>query len=199
MVMRIFNKNLYWNNYCSFKAILQENMCMSFEDQDNFVQDNSWENIKSDTTDDFNDKLYFDTSDIEFKASGKKGDKKRKKTKGAMEHPLDKFGTIRKTFILENIRTIDYRDLAELVGIESEELKEAVEKLGVKLPIERAKSWGNIDVGKFKSLTDCSRCQVQLNHSTFFVGINKCRKCIEKNIRYWIEKNVYIKLNFHKE
>ncbi len=109
---------------------------------------------------------------------------------------LDAFGPVRKAFILDNIRMIDYVDLAKLAGIKADDLKKAVEEIGVKLPIERARKWADLDVGTFKSIADCSRCQVQLNHSAFYVDINKCRPCLEKNITYWIEKGIKIRLMF---
>jgi outer membrane biosynthesis protein TonB len=40
---------------------------------------------------------------------------------------LESFGPVRKAFILENIRIIDYRDLAKLTGIKPDDLKNAVE------------------------------------------------------------------------
>ena len=130
----------------------------------------------------------------------KKRAKKRIKKEPVIEvHPLEKFGSVCKEFILENIRTVEYRDMAGLIGIKPDQLKEAVESMGIKLPIDRARKWSEIDVGKFRSLSDCARCQIQLKHDTFFVGINKCRRCYEKNIKLWIEKNVSIKLTFHNE
>jgi len=114
------------------------------------------------------------------------------------DDPLAKFGDIRKNFILDFIRFIDYSDLAKLAGIKPSELKDAVEKTGIKLPLERARSWTDVDVGEFRSLADCARCQVQTNHGSFFVGINNCRKCLEKNIRHWIDSNVRIILRFRE-
>jgi hypothetical protein len=109
---------------------------------------------------------------------------------------LESFGPVCKTFILENIRIIEYRDLAKLMGIKPDDLKKAVEAAGIRLPIERAMRWSDIDVGTYRSLMDCARCQVQLNHSTFFVGLKNCRKCIEQNIAHWIENGVTINLRF---
>lgn len=114
----------------------------------------------------------------------------------AKTEALDAFGPIRKAFILDSIRTIDYIDLAKLIGIKPDDLKKAVEEMGLKLPIERARKWSELEVGSFKSIADCSRCQVQLNHSAFYVDINKCRPCLEKNIAYWIEKGIKIRLFF---
>jgi len=111
---------------------------------------------------------------------------------------LDRVGSVCKSFILENIRLIDYRDLAKLTGVDAEELKGAVEAIGIKLPVDKARPWKEIDVGSFKSLFDCARCQVQLNHNTFFVGMNNCRKCMEKNIKHWIETNIKIDLHFRR-
>jgi hypothetical protein len=109
---------------------------------------------------------------------------------------LESFGPVCKAFILENIRIIEYRDLAKLMGIKPDDLKKAVEAAGIRLPIERAMRWSDIDVGTYRSLMDCARCQVQLNHGTFFVGLKNCRKCIEQNIAHWIENGVTINLRF---
>jgi len=131
------------------------------------------------------------------KTRTKRTKKKRKKTKPVPEaHPLEKFGPSRKSFIIGNIKTIDYVDIANLLLIKPDELKEAVEKMGIKLPIERARKWKDIDVGSFRSLTDCARCQVHCNHGSFFVGIKNCRKCYEKNIKHWVGKKVPIVLHF---
>ena len=124
------------------------------------------------------------------------GSKIKKTDQVVIEDPMDKFGRVRKEFIKNFIRIIEYNDLAKMVGIKSVELKESVEKTGIKLPYERAKKWSDIEVGKFRSLTDCARCQVQKNHSSFLVGTNNCRKCLEKNIKHWIDSNnlIIIKL-----
>lgn len=111
---------------------------------------------------------------------------------------IEQFGDVRKHFILDFIRFIDYNDLARLAGIKSSELKEAVEKMGIKLPLERARAWSEIDVGKYRSISDCARCQVQTNHGSFYVNMNNCRKCLEKNIRFWIYSNVKIMLIFRE-
>ena len=133
------------------------------------------------------------------KAKEKKAVKKSKKRiVTASIHPLEQFGSVRKEFILENIRYIDYRDIAKLIGVKPVELKAAVEEMGIKLPIERAEKWSEIDVGKYRSLANCARCQVQINHSTFFVGIKNCKKCMEKNIKHWIENGICIDLRFYR-
>ncbi len=111
---------------------------------------------------------------------------------------LEQYGNVRKQFILDFIRFIDYRDLARFTGIKPDELKEKVEKTGIKLPLERAIAWAEIDVGKYRSISDCARCQVQMNHGSFYVNMNNCRKCLEKNIRFWIESNVKIMLRFRE-
>jgi len=140
---------------------------------------------------------------IDTKKSSKTKEKKAKtksiKRKAVSSiHPLEQFGPVRKEFILENIRYIDYRDIAKLIGVKPSVLKAAVEKMGIKLPIERAVKWSEIDVGKYRSLATCARCQVQINHSTFFVGVKNCKKCMEKNIRHWIENSVRINLRFYR-
>ncbi len=119
-----------------------------------------------------------------------------RKSKQKIEDPLDKFDNNRKTFIWDFIRVIDYRDLAKLAGVKPDDLKEAVEKTGIKLPLERARNWNDIDVGIYRSLSDCARCKVQINHKSFFVDINNCRKCLEKNIKFWLENNIPISLKF---
>ncbi len=114
------------------------------------------------------------------------------------EHPLDSFGMVRKAFILDNIRTIDYNDLAKLLGIEVDDLKQAVEKAGIRLPIERALPWDELDIGTFRSLLYCARCPVQLDHIAFHVGQTKCKKCLERNIKLWIEKDIIIRFPFSR-
>ena len=137
------------------------------------------------------------------KTSKPKPKKKREKSKVkepiVVEHPLDKFGSVRKTFILEHIRTINYRDIAKLIDINPDDIKVLVEKIGIKLPIKRTSSWVDIDVGQFISLSDCARCQIQINHRSFYVGINNCRKCYEKNIDYLIQKGENIVIKFSHE
>ena len=71
--------------------------------------------------------------------------------------------------------------------------------MGIKLPLERAKKWEDIDLGHFLSLSACARCQVQCNHSTFHVGIKECRNCYEKNIKHWIKGENLISLKFKNE
>ncbi len=91
------------------------------------------------------------------------------------------------TFILDNIRTIDYRDIAKLLKIKPDELKALLGELGIKVPIPGARKWDKIEVGTFRSIADCSQCQVQMNHHSFLVGIKNCRRCIERNISSWIK------------
>lgn len=122
------------------------------------------------------------------------GGKIKKTDKIVIEDPLDKFGRVRKSFIINFIRIIDYNDLAKIGGIKSGELKESVEKTGIKLPYERARKWTDIDVGKFRSITECARCQVQRDHNSFIVGTQNCRKCLEKNIKHWIDSNMIINI-----
>jgi len=124
---------------------------------------------------------------------------KKKAEKNESEHPLDRFGKVKKHFILEHIKTIDYNDLAKLINIKSADLKKEVEKMGIKLPLERARKWEDIDLGHFLSLSDCARCQVQCNHRSFFVGIKDCRNCYEKNIKHWIKKEDLINVIFKNE
>ena len=121
---------------------------------------------------------------------------KTRKSKLEKEDPLDKFDKNRKAFIWDFIRVIDYRDLAKLAGVKADDLKEAVEKTGIKLPLERARRWADIDVGTFRSISACARCQVQIKHSSFYVGIKNCRKCLERNIKLWLENDIPICLMF---
>ncbi|MDP2984504.1 MAG: hypothetical protein Q8O92_14390 [Candidatus Latescibacter sp.] len=115
---------------------------------------------------------------------------------GAKEDPLKKYGSVGRTFVVENIKHIDYHDIADLIGVPAEELREAVENSGIKLPIEKARPWNEIPVGSYKTLKDCARCQVQSRHSTFVVGFRDCHICCEENIKHWIEMNEIIRLTF---
>ena len=123
---------------------------------------------------------------------------KQDKSKSVEEkvNPLDVYGVVSKKFIFDFIRTVDYTDIAKIVGINADELKETVEKTGIKLPFERARKWKEINVGKFRDLSACARCQVQMNHDSFIVGYDNCRKCIKENIKHWIEKGYEINLKF---
>jgi hypothetical protein len=114
------------------------------------------------------------------------------------ESPLDRFGQPASGFIMNYIRFIEYHDLAGLLGIDAQELKDAVEEMGIKLPIERARKWEDIYVGEFRGLDVCARCQVQTDHTTFLVGIKDCRKCIEKNIEHWLETEEPINLDLRE-
>jgi len=111
---------------------------------------------------------------------------KKRGGKALPEDPLKKFGYIVRAFILENIKSIDYRDIAELAGISAEELKEAVEKIGIRADTEKVVRWADAPVKKFVSVSVCARCDIQCRHSTFIVGYTDCKKCIEENIRLWI-------------
>lgn len=181
-----------------------ETMESEFEVQDDIVEEDDadvepgddvvLEAIETiDTVDDEDD-------DIDISPAKKDVDHIIKKSAKAASTPaaeaLDAFGPVRKAFILDTIRTIDYVDIATLIGVKAEDLKKAVEEMGIKLPIERARKWSDIDVGTYKSIENCSRCQVQLNHSAFYVDINECRACLTKNISYWINKGIKIHLMF---
>jgi hypothetical protein len=117
---------------------------------------------------------------------------------GIKEDQLKKYGAVVRSFVLENIKHIDYRDMADLIGIPAEELREAVESSGIKLPVEKALPWKEVAVDTFRSLKNCARCQVQNRHSTFMVGFKNCRECYENNIKHWIEINELIHLSFEK-
>ena len=101
---------------------------------------------------------------------------------------------IPREFIKKYIRVIDYNDLSKLIGIKAQDLKEAVEKTGIKLPYERAGKWSDLDVGKFISISVCARCFVQKRHNSFIVGKKNCRKCLEKNIKHWVETDTVINI-----
>ena len=121
-----------------------------------------------------------------------KTDRKR----AAKTDPLKKYGFVTRSFILENIQEINYRDLARLVGVPEEELKEAVEIMGIKITEDNAVRWEDLRIQEFVREADCSRCQVQRRHSTFLVGFHNCRKCFEENIKHWISHNHPIRLLF---
>ena len=125
------------------------------------------------------------------KAAQNKGIKKEEPSK-------DDLGTALKSFILDLAKTIDYRDLAVLIDMKPDTLKDIMAEFGIKVPIESAKRWEDIDVGSFKDISFCSRCQVQLNHHTFLVGINDCRKCFEENIRHWVKAGESINIEFNE-
>lgn len=114
------------------------------------------------------------------------------------DDPLGRFGDVRRKFIMDFIRVIAYEDIAKMIGVKPDVLREAVEQTGIKLPIERAKSWKDIDVGEFRSISHCARCQVQRNQASFLVGIKDCRKCLEKNIAHWIEKGEPVEITFDR-
>jgi hypothetical protein len=112
------------------------------------------------------------------------------------DDPLKKYGYVVRSFILENIREINYRDIAALVGVPEEELKEAVEKMGIKVTEDKVKRWEELHIQEYGGVADCARCQVQRRHSTFLVGYENCRKCYEENIKHWIAHNQPIRLMF---
>ena len=148
------------------------------------------------------DKTDVKEGDTNKTVSIKKAVRKRKKatTKIApVVHPLEQFGYESKNFIIQHIRTIDYMDMADLLGIKKEDLKSAVEKMGIQLPIARANKWADINIGKFRSLEYCARCQVQHNHRSFFVGVKNCHNCLKRNIKHWLDKKVHIVIHFPVE
>lgn len=109
---------------------------------------------------------------------------------------LEELGSAAKRFVLDNLTTIDYRDLAMLIGMKADTLKTALGILGIAVPVPSAKRWSEVDVGTFESLDVCSKCPVQTEHSTFSVGIKDCRKCYEENIAYWIEESETVNIVF---
>ena len=99
-------------------------------------------------------------------------------------------------FVLDNIRVIDFQDMAKLIGINEERLKNILGEMGIKLPVEHARKWNDIETGTYKSPEHCAKCQVQLLHRSFFVDEQDCRKCYEKNIPYWVTGRINIRLKF---
>lgn len=121
-----------------------------------------------------------------------KTDRKR----AVKDDPLKKYGYVVRSFILENIREINYRDIARLVDIPEDELKDAVEKMGIKVIEEKTTRWEELPIREFGTVADCARCQVQCRHSTFLVGFGNCRICYQDNIKHWIANNQPIRLIF---
>ncbi|MFC1512131.1 hypothetical protein ACFL5H_02935 [Candidatus Latescibacterota bacterium] len=109
---------------------------------------------------------------------------------------FDDIGTSAKKFVLDNVTYIGYRDIARLIGMKPDALKNALGTRGIKVPLAGTHPWKKIDVGTFTALEECAKCPVQAQHSIFSVGINNCRKCIEENIKTWIEEGEIIKLMF---
>ncbi len=99
-----------------------------------------------------------------------------------------------KRFVLENVRDIDYRDLAALTGIKTQEMKAFLSRMGVKVPVAAAKRWKEIKLKNPESPEDCAKCAVQARHSTFYAGMQNCRQCLKENITYWIEEGVTINI-----
>jgi hypothetical protein len=104
-----------------------------------------------------------------------------------------------KKFIIDNVMYIDYHDLASLVGMRADDLKSVLMDLGIKVPVQGARPWKEIDVGTFTTLEQCAKCQIQAEHGIFAVGINDCRACYEENIRNWAEEGEPIRLSFFNE
>ena len=125
--------------------------------------------------------------------------KKQKVTNRDSIDYLDELGSSAKKFVLENIMYIDYKDMAALIGLKADVLKHALGMMGIKVPVQGARRWKDIDVGAFESIEECSRCPVQMEHTTFSVGINECRRCYEENIGYWIEEGEMVNLRFGGE
>lgn len=112
---------------------------------------------------------------------------------------LENLGPTIKTFVTDLIKFIDYRDIAEIIGMEPDKLKESLEKHGIKAPADNIRHWEDIDFGTFRSIELCSKCQVQQNHHSFLVGIRECRKCIEENIRHWMKNGEPINLKLYEK
>jgi hypothetical protein len=124
---------------------------------------------------------------------------KRQKGQNRVGVGTNELTSAAKKFVIDNIMYVDYRDLASLTGMKSDSLKEVLGTLGIKVPVQGARPWKEIDVGTFLSLDVCAKCQVQSEHSVFAVGIRDCRKCYEENIRNWAEDGETIRLRFFPE
>jgi hypothetical protein len=116
--------------------------------------------------------------------------------KGAKDDPLKPFGPVVRSFVLENIKVIDYRDIAAIAGVSADDLKMALEKCGIKVSEDTVPRWEVIDLGRNVPQGDCARCQVQRRHSSFIVGADTCRACYEQNIRHWIRTGEHIRVIF---
>ena len=127
------------------------------------------------------------------KAEHKKSSKKRDKD------PHEIINLSVQSFVIENIRVLDYRDIAKFVHIKPDVLKSALGKLGIKVPVESSRKWNKINIGTCRSISDCAQCQIQLHHQTFLVGIRNCRKCYEKNISLWIKEGEDINIFFSEK
>jgi hypothetical protein len=119
----------------------------------------------------------------------------KKRGKNETDDPLRKFGYIIRSFILENIKVLDYRDIADLAGISAEELREAVEKIGIKMDSEKILRWPDLPFRSYDSVATCARCDVQCRHSSFIVGFTDCKKCFEENVRFWIQQGHPIRIS----
>lgn len=139
----------------------------------------------------------FDASERAFAEKGRRVAKSERK-KGQKEDPLRKFGPVIRAFVLDNIKDINYRDIAALAGIDAGELKEAIEKCGIKINEEKTTRWADIDLGEYESVSECARCQVQKRHSSFIINVNDCRKCYERNISHWIKIGEPIRIVFRE-
>jgi len=120
----------------------------------------------------------------------------KKSEKRTEEDIVEDLGSALKAFIVDMVKVMDYRDLSVLLEMKPENLKNALGNLGIKVPVESAKKWEDINVGVYQDVSYCSRCQVQLNHHTFLVGIGNCRKCYEENIKHWVKTGESINLYF---
>ncbi len=139
----------------------------------------------------------FDASERSFAEKNRRTGKGEKK-KGQKDDPLRKFGAVVRAFVLDNIKEINYRDIAVLAGIDAGELKDAIEKCGIKINEEKTTHWADIDLGEYESVSECARCQVQKRHSSFIINVNDCRRCYERNIEHWIKIGEPIRIVFRE-
>ncbi len=120
---------------------------------------------------------------------------KKRGGKESPEDPFKTYGYVVRTFVVENLGALDYRDIASLVGVPADDLKDAIERAGIPLEGEKIGRWENITTGEYKYAEDCARCDVQLRHSIFSVGHRNCAKCLEENIRLWVNSGHPIRIS----
>ncbi|MHB9030284.1 MAG: hypothetical protein ACYC9O_16070 [Candidatus Latescibacterota bacterium] len=120
---------------------------------------------------------------------------KKRSGRGVTEDPLRKFGYVIRSFILDSIKVLDYRDIADLAGISADDLKEAVEKIGIRMDSEKISRWPDLPFKTFESVAVCARCDVQCRHSSFIVGYTDCKKCFVENVRLWIQQGHLIRIS----
>ena len=64
------------------------------------------------------------------------------------DHPAGEIDYTVKRFVLENVRDIDYRDLAVLTAVKAQDMKTFLSRMGVKVPVVGAKRWKEVKLKK---------------------------------------------------